>query len=76
LEAIARGKGPKRFLVALGYAGWSAGQLEEEIRANAWLNASAHSELLWSTPVDRRWQDAVARTGVDLTRLSSVSGHG
>jgi len=75
LEAISLGKGPRRFLVALGYAGWGAGQLEEEIRANAWLNMPAATDLVLSAPIEARWQAAVQRVGVDLSRLSSQSGH-
>lgn len=75
LEAIAKGAGPERFLVALGYAGWGPGQLEEEMAANAWLSGPATTEILFDTPAEERWQAAAALLGVDLRLLSSESGH-
>ncbi len=75
LEAIAQGAGPQRFLVALGYAGWGPGQLEEEMAANAWLSGPASAEILFDTPAEQRWQAAAALLGVDLRLLSSESGH-
>jgi putative transcriptional regulator len=75
LEAIAQRGGPMRYLVALGYAGWGPGQLEEEIAANAWLSGPATLALLFDTPVERRWQEAAALLGVDLGLLSSETGH-
>lgn len=75
LEAMAAGEGPRRSLVALGYAGWGAGQLEEEMLANSWLSVNAAAEVLFHAPVESRWQRAVALTGIDPNRLSSFSGH-
>lgn len=75
LEDIAAGRGPERFLVALGYAGWGAGQLEEEMRDNAWLNVMADAELLFDLPVEQRWTSAVARLGIDVGRLQPIGGH-
>ena len=75
LEDIAAGTGPERFLVALGYAGWGAGQLEEEMRDNAWLNVMADAELLFDLPVEQRWAGAVARLGIDVGRLQPLGGH-
>lgn len=75
LEEIAAGRGPQRFLVALGYAGWGAGQLEEEIRDNAWLNVMADADLLFDLPVEQRWAGAVARLGIDVGRLQPMGGH-
>lgn len=75
LEDIAAGRGPERFLVALGYAGWGAGQLEEEMRDNAWLNVMADAELLFELPVEQRWASAVARLGIDVGRLQPLGGH-
>lgn len=75
LEAIARNEGPDRYLVALGYAGWGAGQLERELSENAWLNVPAAREILFSLPVDERWRAAALLTGVDPTHLSSEAGH-
>lgn len=75
LEAIADGHGPEKFFVALGYAGWSAGQLEDEIRQNAWLNGPADNGIIFNTPVDKRWQSAASLLGVDLDNISSDIGH-
>jgi putative transcriptional regulator len=75
LKAIAQGRGPRRSLLALGYAGWGAGQLDGEIRENAWLNAPADEELLFGREVDRKWERAIAKLGVDFNMLSGDSGH-
>ncbi len=75
LEAMAEGKGPRNALVALGCAGWGAGQLEFELGENSWLTAPSDSELLFDTPLDERWQSAAGRIGVDLFRLTDYSGH-
>jgi putative transcriptional regulator len=75
LEAIAEGKGPEMNLVALGYAGWGAGQLEGEIGQNAWLSAPADNSIIFETPFAERWEAAVALAGVDLNKLSSEIGH-
>lgn len=75
LTALAEGKGPKRALIVLGYAGWGAGQLEREMAENAWLSGPATPEVLFDTPVDKRWEAAAALLGVDLNLLSSDAGH-
>lgn len=75
LDAIARGEGPDDYLVALGYAGWGAGQLESEMVANAWLTCPADTELLFSVPFDERWQAGIHRLGVDPAFLASEAGH-
>ena len=75
LEAMARGEGPRNALVTLGCAGWSSGQLENELAENSWLAVPADAELLFSTPLDERWQGAAARIGVDLFRHTGYSGH-
>jgi len=75
LEAIAEHRGPAKFLVALGYAGWSAGQLEDEIRDNAWLNASAQASIVFDAPIGDRWSRAVASLGIDASRLQPLGGH-
>jgi putative transcriptional regulator len=75
LSAIARGDGPSRAVIALGYAGWEAGQLEDEIRANAWLNVPNDTELLFETPFNERWHAAAKRLGIDFGRLSPQAGH-
>lgn len=75
LAAIAKGSGPPEHLVALGYAGWSAGQLEEEMLNNSWLSVPAQSDVIFSTPVESRAQAAVAALGIDLNLLSMDAGH-
>ena len=75
LGAIGNAKGPDRSLVTLGYAGWTAGQLEQEIQDNAWLTVEADTEILFSTPVHERWQAAVNKLGVDGWQLAPDSGH-
>jgi len=75
LEALAEGHGPAHALVALGCAGWGAGQLELEIGENSWLTAPADAELLFAMSLEQRWQAAAGRIGVDLFRLTDYSGH-
>ncbi len=75
LVAMAGGEGPERQLMTLGYAGWSAGQLEEEIAANAWLTVPADQAIVFDTPVAERWRAAAQSLGVDLSRLSDDVGH-
>jgi len=76
LEAIAKGKGPEHFLIALGYAGWSAGQLEKEILSNAWLNTPFQHDILYNTPVKQRWVTAANQLGIDINTLTTMAGHG
>jgi putative transcriptional regulator len=75
LEALARGEGPAAALIALGYAGWDAGQLEAEVAQNAWLTVPADEQLLFATALDDRWEAACRLLGVDLLHLSSDAGH-
>lgn len=75
LAALAGGNGPRNAFVALGYAGWQAGQLEEEIRANAWLNVPASETVIFDLPFEDRWQAAGRLLGIELTRLGSGAGH-
>ncbi len=76
LEAVGRGKGPKRLLVTLGYAGWSAGQLEHELGQNAWLSIEARgNKILFDTPADERLPAALGLLGIDLASLSEEAGH-
>lgn len=75
LQAIAAGGGPRESLIALGYAGWSAGQLEREIMDNVWLCGPANADVIFKTPCEKRWETAAALLGVDLTLLSSDVGH-
>lgn len=75
LRAIGRGKGPRRNLLALGYAGWAPGQLDAEMNANGWLCVPPDIELVFDEGVDGKWQRALAKLGVDLTMLSTDAGH-
>lgn len=75
IEAIAAGSGPTRVLVALGYAGWGPGQLEQELAENTWLHAPCEPELLFATPTTHRWQAAAESLGVDIRLLGSDAGH-
>ena len=75
LEAVARGEGPANVLVSLGYAGWSAGQLEQEIAQNAWLTVEADADVLFDTPVEARLPAAMRLLGIDFSRLSDSVGH-
>ncbi|NBC12973.1 MAG: YqgE/AlgH family protein [Gammaproteobacteria bacterium] len=75
LEAIADGQGPAQCLVALGYAGWDGGQLEEELSANAWLSGPADAQILFSRPPGERWLAAAQLLGIDMNLLSGEAGH-
>ncbi len=75
LEALARGDGPARCLLALGYAGWTAGQLEQELGENAWLTVPASQAIIFDTPLESRWSAAARSLGVDLSLLSDGAGH-
>ena len=75
LEAIAVGEGPAHAVVALGCAGWGAGQLEFELGENSWLTAPVDAELLFAMPLAQRWQAAGGRIGIDITRVTDYSGH-
>ncbi len=75
LEAIAAGEGPKHFLIALGYAGWGAGQLEKEILSNSWLNTPYQQDILYDTPAKHRWITAANQLGVDINQLTAPAGH-
>ncbi|WP_068824890.1 YqgE/AlgH family protein [Pseudomonas sp. BMS12] len=75
LFAIADGQGPSQHLITLGYAGWEAGQLEQELSDNAWLTCPADSEILFATPFDQRLGAAAARLGINLSLLTAQAGH-
>lgn len=75
LRAIAEGRGPQRSMLALGYAGWSAGQLDGEIRENVWLNTPADDDLLFGNDLDQKWESAMTKMGIDLRMLSGDAGH-
>ncbi len=75
LEALSNGAGPRRVLVTLGYSGWAAGQLEEEIGRNGWLTVEATQEVIFDTPVELRYERALRLLGVDPRMLSQEAGH-
>jgi putative transcriptional regulator len=75
LKAIVRGKGPSNAILALGYAGWAPGQLEQEIQQNGWLNCPADSELIFGIDVEHKYERALAKLGIDPAMLSSEAGH-
>ena len=75
IEAIANNQGPEHTLIALGYAGWGPGQLENELSVNAWLSCQANKDIIFNTPVENRWQQAAQLLGVDLQLLSHDAGH-
>lgn len=75
LRQMAAGDGPAPAVVALGYAGWDAGQLEAELAANAWLSAPANADIIFATPVADRWRAAAALLGIDIRNVSSYPGH-
>ena len=75
LKAIAGGKGPDRAILALGYAGWRAGQLESEIAANGWLHCSADADLLFDRDLEQKYERALSKIGIDPSHLVSEAGH-
>lgn len=75
LKAIAADAGPAHSLIALGYAGWSSGQLEEEIHANSWLTAEAEEEIIFYTELEQKWARTMAMLGVNISMLSADAGH-
>ena len=72
---MANGAGPRKVLITLGYSGWSAGQLEEEIGRNGWLTVAADREIIFDTPVEDRYDRALSLLGIDRGFLSSEAGH-
>lgn len=75
LKALAEGKGPKRCFLALGYVGWSAGQLDAELQANGWIHATGNSDLLFEAKLDDKWERILAHIGIQPAMLSSEAGH-
>lgn len=75
LDAMAAGSGPEKTLVALGYAGWQPGQLEEEMRANSWLNVPASPNIVFDMPFAERWSAAAETLGIDISRMAPDAGH-
>lgn len=75
LEALSLGAGPKKILVTLGYSGWGAGQLEEEMGRNSWINVDAAPDIIFDTPVEQRYHKALSLLGIDPRMLSQEAGH-
>ncbi|WP_280154521.1 YqgE/AlgH family protein [Piscinibacter sp. XHJ-5] len=75
LEALSHGAGPKKVLVTLGYSGWGAGQLEDEMKRNSWINVGAQPEIIFDTPVEQRYDRALSLLGIDPRMLSQEAGH-
>ena len=75
LKAIAKGDGPEKSILALGYAGWGPGQLDLELKANGWLQVFGDKELIFDTELDKKWEVAIGRLGVDHLMLTSNIGH-
>ena len=75
LQAIVNNHGPDECIVALGYAGWSAGQLDSEMAANVWLSCPADEQIIFNTPIAERWQAAAKLIGIDFSLLSNETGH-
>ena len=75
LEAIADNKGPEKYLIALGYSGWVAGQLEQEMLKNSWLNVPFDEHIIYDAPINRRWVMAANTIGLDINQLTIPAGH-
>ena len=75
LEAVAKGEGPQRMLVSIGYSGWSPGQLEDEIGRNGWLTVGASADILFDFPIEQRYVAAIKLLGIDPLMLASEAGH-
>ena len=75
IDDMATGDGPSSTLVALGYAGWDAGQLESEMLANSWLSVPASPDIVFDMPFDQRWMSAAKTLGIDISKISPDAGH-
>ena len=75
LKSISRGCGPRKSLLAIGYAGWGPGQLDDEIRANGWLQAPGDMDLVFDNDLDTKWERAIFNLGIDPRMLSGEAGH-
>lgn len=75
LKDIAEGRGPRHVMLALGYAGWGAGQLDSEIQANSWLNVPADESLVFGDEQQDKWERSIAKLGIDISLLSGEAGH-
>jgi putative transcriptional regulator len=75
LEAMSHGAGPRRVLITLGYSGWDAGQLEDELGRNGWITVDAQPEIIFDTPIEQRYERALSLLGIDPRMLSQEAGH-
>jgi putative transcriptional regulator len=75
IDAVAASNGPQQILVALGYAGWDAGQLETEMLANSWLTVPATTDIVFDMPFEQRWMSAAKTLGIDISQISTDAGH-
>ena len=75
LKSIANGEGPKKSILALGYAGWEPGQLDKEIQANGWLSLPADADLVFDVRPNTKWEKAMGKIGIDFNMLSGQAGH-
>ena len=75
LESLSMGRGPESFIISLGCAGWGAGQLESELKQNAWLTSPVFEEVIFRLPIEARWEEAVRKIGIDPALLSDTAGH-
>jgi putative transcriptional regulator len=75
LKEMASGGGPRKSLLALGYAGWGPGQLDAEIQANGWLSVSSDEALVFDADLDHKWERAIGKIGIDFSQLSGEAGH-
>lgn len=75
LENLTSTEKPERFVMALGYAGWSPGQLEQELADNTWLTIDADPDLIFNTPIAKSWEAALQKIGISAEQLTSFSGH-
>ena len=75
IAAVARGEGPERAVIALGYAGWGAGQLEQEVLDNAWLSGPVDTDIIFDVPYEARWNRATRLLGIEPEQLSEQAGH-
>lgn len=76
LEALSNGAGPSNVFITLGYSGWAAGQLEDELGRNGWLNVNAQPDIIFNTPVEDRYDKALSLLGIDRSMLTLTAGHG
>ena len=75
ISDIAQNKGPKQFFISLGYSGWGPGQLEDEIKQNSWININEELDLLFEVDPEKKWKDALKKTGIDFSKLSNYFGN-